>query len=135
MKCNYKPKVTGEITLYDMNCSMMSQLPPLEEDALTTAKTGIIKEFVDNYSLKQGKVYYMLLCKELSYFTLFNMTGNHYVNLIEDELIECLKNVGDILDISKNEDGTALECWVKDKEKTTHCFHFFPYDEGVIECG
>lgn len=81
----------------------------------------------------KGK-YYMLLCNELRYYTLFNMINDSIDSLV-DEVRECAESRGEILDIGLDEStNEAYEIWIKDYEDgEPHVFMFFNYDLGVIE--
>ena len=81
----------------------------------------------------KGK-YYMLLCNELRYYTLFNMINDSIDNLV-DEVRECAESRVEILDIGLDEStNEAYEIWIKDYEDgEPHVFMFFNYDLGVIE--
>lgn len=74
----------------------------------------------------------MLLCKEISYYTLFHI--NPIANeRIEDIVFELLEEYGMFYTLDSYEDH--LEIWVRFKENNEmHVFMFFPYDLGVIEC-
>ena len=46
---------------------------------------------------------------------------------MSDIVIECLSNLGDIIDIN-NENQGSIEVWVKDNEGEAHIGYLFPYD-------
>ena len=75
----------------------------------------------------------MLLCKELSYNTLFHSVDNC---LIEEDFIRELWDVcsylGPIHDISVD-DNDAIAIWAEWEDTGVHCFYLFPYDKGVVE--
>ena len=110
------------LTEYDVNKMIIAQLPALMTDKQLEPSKKLIKEFTHNYILAEA--YYMLLCNELRYYTIFH---------VEDIILECLKNIGVIQQINKTDDGRAIECWVKN-DKGTFMFMLFNYDEGVISC-
>ena len=112
--------------LYDMNKQIIAQLPTLAEDELKEKKYSI-----DALNSKYNNEYYMLYGKEISYFTLFKIIEPQYFSY---EVIECLKNVGDIKAIDLTEDKDAIEAWViADNEAT--CLYLFPYDLGIVQVG
>ena len=74
----------------------------------------------------------MLLVKEISYYTLFVGNSSSNENM-SDIVIECLSNLGSIIDINDESEG-AIEIWIKDNDGEAHIGYLFPYDEGVIEC-
>ena len=73
----------------------------------------------------------MLYGKEISYFTLFKIVEPQYFSY---EVIECLKNVGDIKAIDLTEDKDAIEAWVIADNEVT-CLYLFPYDLGIVQVG
>ena len=68
----------------------------------------------------------MLLLKELSYYTLFVSNDGSDENM-SDVIIECLSNLGSIIDINNESEG-AIEVWIKDSNEEAHIGYFFPYD-------
>ncbi len=112
------------MSLYEVNKSIMAQKPPMKANEAKNA----IKEFVDN--VKNN--YYMMLCKELSYYTLFHMNSLS-TEKIEDIVMEIATDYGVFYSADVYEDH--VEIWVKMKiTGEYHMFMFFPYDMGVIEC-
>lgn len=112
--------------LYDMNKQIIAQLPTLTEDELKEKKYSI-----DALGAKYNNEYYMLYGKEISYFTLFKIVEPQYLSY---EVIECLKNVGEIKAIDLTEDKDAIEAWVMADGEAT-CLYLFPYDLGVVQVG
>ena len=119
------PKV--EMSLYDMNAQLISQLPTLTEEQIYDK----IKE-INEFSSKINSNYYMLLCKEMSYYTVFvKKQYDSEFDTIGDALIACLdwceiKSI-DALD-------NEVEIWVMNEE-TAYCMHFFDYQSGIVEFG
>lgn len=111
---------------YQMNQMMIYGLKDLTEEEIAE-KQKEVQSFV------QGKedTYYMLLCKDCSYYTVFHLIAEG--PKIASEVIECVKELGTIKDIYTVEDGSAIEIWFSDAE-TAHVAYFFPYQKGVIEC-
>lgn len=120
--------VTG-MTLYDLNKSLINQLMPLDDTELYEAGEDILAFCEENRNK-----YYMLLCHELRYFTLFNyyvVTDRPLPN-IEEEVIACAHDIGSIVSVENKDD--AIEIWVKTEEDEVYVMYFFPYDRGVIKC-
>lgn len=125
-------KLEGEglkMSLYDLNQSIISQLPELTE---LDDKINLINEYKTN----TANQYYMLYGKDISYFTLFHcqnpiFTGNYPT--LGEEVIDCLKSIGIIKCIDYTENKDAIEIWV-DYNDTSVCIYLFPYDNGVINC-
>ena len=123
-----KVKMDGniEMSLYDMNKQIMFQMPELNEEKIVAAK-NLIKEYDITFESK----YYMLLCNEYKYYTIFNCE-KQYKETLEDVVFECLNNVGQVVSVDKTEDNAAIEIWVK-LEKEAKVFYLFDYDKGVVE--
>lgn len=119
-----KEAETG-ITLYDLNKIACAKLPPLDSVGLSKAK-----EDINKYINLTGHTYYILLCKDLSYYTVF-VVDQKSNEKIEDVIIECLQYLGDIVNINIDED--VIESWfVKDGEAFVS--YLCAYDGGVIAC-
>lgn len=131
---------TSEIgigTLYDTNKMLVKdKLNELIAERLEE-KWNLVYDYL---KLKSKEVsYFMLLCKERSDYTIFNLSSDkvRISNQIEeatDILInECLKNRGEIRGIDLTEDE-AIEIWLYlEEENTAAAYYLFPYDNGVIE--
>ena len=116
------------MNLYELNKNMVAQLPPLSAEE-RVQKNKEIWEFCE---MAQNE-YYMLLCHELRYFTLFNKTKLKVLSFIEDEVIACAEDLGQIVSIETKEN--AIEIWIKHKNiDEAYVMYFFPYDAGVIKC-
>ena len=132
MNCHLpeEQKVSGNIqmNLYDMNKQIISQLPGLNNEELE-AKKGL---FAD-YEATHEEDYYMLLCNELKYYTVFNMASDRGTAVFVDEVVGCLQDFADeVKSIELNELG-AVEIWFQ-KDEEIYVMYFFPYTQGVIEC-
>lgn len=134
MKANYETKteetkVNGsfEMSLYEMNKQILSQLPTLTDEMLAE-KYALIDEF------GKHKKWCMLLGKELAYYTIF-----HHIEKDADEtfaaaVLDCCAHLGDIKAIDwADEAQNAVEIWVSTPELTT-VLYLFDYSQGVIEC-
>lgn len=123
-------QMNGEISmsLYEINQQIISQLPTHNEEEL---KKDI--EIINKFEKSQNTKYYMLLCKEISYFTGFikEITS---VETLGEVVIDCIKAVGEIKTIDNN-DPVYLDIWVTTKQGETHCMHLFDYQYGVVEFG
>ena len=120
------------ITLYEINKLIISQLPTLNEESIKKAKQ-IIKDYV--YNEEHEDDYYMLLCHELKYFTVFvNDLECNTDEVIENVIIDCLNSVGEIKSIELTEDKEAIEIWITDPEGDTYVMYFFDYGRGIVPC-
>ena len=75
----------------------------------------------------------MLLCRERNYYTMFVKSGCIGINAINESVIDCLHDLGEIISGELTEDKTAIEFWIK-ADDTAYCVYFFGYDAGVVEC-
>lgn len=130
-----EPQDIGELTtassidLYTMNQNIINQLPVYTDEDIDRAEDTIHDWIYNGHRAN----YYMLLCKELSYYTLFHSVDNC---LIEEDFIRELWDVcsylGPIHDISID-DNDAIAIWAEWEDTGVHCFYLFPYDKGVVE--
>ena len=114
------------VSLFEINQSAMTALPAYDDQSIASAKDRIAKWYEKN----KGS-YFMLLSNERRYFTIFHI-GNTSNKPFLEELFDCLMELGEIKDISINEDG-AVECWIT-SENTSYVYYLFNYDRGIIEC-
>ena len=117
-------------TVYECAKGLAAGVGPLSEDDFEEALTGI-RRFL---FVKQNK-YYMLLNKERSDFTLFNLgdrDGIEMNRIVYTELKECIQNRGDIIAAGKTDDENAYEIWISINGEA-FIYYLFPYDLGVIE--
>lgn len=113
------------MSVYDMNCQIISQLSPLTDDE-QHEKSKIITQLIDETRSR----FYMLLCRDINYYTVF-MRMPEAEEMMEEVVIDCAKYIGDIKAIEMV-DG-AVEIWVSNNEGT-YAMYLFPYDEGVEIC-
>ena len=131
MKANYNPKeekkVSGDLkmSLYELNKSAILQLPSYSEDNFKNA-IDLINNFVGNDK------FYMLLGKEISYYTVF-MREPSMTETIGEAVIDCLRCFDNVKSIETTEDRNAIEIWVTATDNPT-VMYLFPYNEGVIIC-
>lgn len=117
------------IDLYSMNQELISHLPVYTDEDMDKAE-DVVHDWVYNGHRAN---YYMLLCKELSYYTLFHSADNCLI--VEDfirELWDVCSYLGPIHDISVD-DNDAIAIWAEWEDTGVHCFYLFPYDKGVVE--
>ena len=119
------------MNLYDLNKSIVNQLTPLTGSEIT-AKMEII------YNLHNSTMnsHYMLLCKEYSYYTIFECDTMLNMPTFGAAVCETINGIGEVYSIEATEDNAAIEIWIKpDGEEDSMVFYLFPYDMGVIYYG
>ena len=94
MKCRLPEeyrKQKPQLTLYDLNKQMVAQLAPIDmtDEEVSKRYTKAFNEFSKNIKNK----YYMLLCRELNYFTLFHKSSKNSETM-GDIVQEILGNYG-----------------------------------------
>lgn len=123
-------KIDTGMSLYELNKQGYAQLLPYDETQIQDAIA-----WINGFSDKNKGKYYMLLCKEISYYTVFEKDFLEYDCLsLGHGVIECLDNVGTIHGIDDNGEG-ALEIWVKTSDEEVYCMLLFNYDVGVVKVG
>lgn len=109
-----------KMKLYDINRQIDTQQKALTDEELT-AKTNMINEWSNEYL----DTYFMLYCKDTSYFTVLHK-NSEVTTLLGSVIIECLKNIGPTTEIEVIDN--AIEIWCDN-----HVMYLFPYDGGVEE--
>ena len=126
MKMSEDIKVNGglNLSLYEMNKQVVSQLPAIDDIAVLTP--------IRKYKNKDGK-YFMLICRDINYYTLFAIDLDSDAR-IEQEVLECLKELGTIKSVEELEDKNVVEIWIQQEGNDPVVMYFFNYDRGVIIC-
>lgn len=120
-------------TLYDFNKQIMSNQKKLNESDLKIIKSELEEWF--NWQIDE---YAMLLCRERYDFTVFHLYENQNPNppeIAAIELINLLKNRGNILSIEKDSNvlNNAWEIWLE-IDKEIFVYYLFNCDDWVIQC-
>lgn len=131
-QCNMNIPNELKLNMYDINKQVISQLPSLSIEEIENKQ-----EVIDEYQNQEQAKYYMLLCNELKYYTVFHIEefdGGNQFSYLSNEVLSCVTGfVDDIKGIDLTEDKNAIEFWfVKNDE--TYVMYLFNYDLGVIEC-
>ena len=113
--------------LYDMNKQIIAQMPNMTKEDIIS--------IINEYHAAMKNSFYMLMFKEISYFTMFyvNQVDESYETLAQ-EVINCGNDWGTIKSAHIVEDGSAIEVWIELPNKEITVGYFFSYNEGVIEC-
>ncbi len=122
-----RDKIDLHMTVYEMNQQIISQLPAYDAE-----KIALAVEKIDAFEKQQNAHYYMLLCKEFSYFTIFEFDNSCIENL-SHAVLDLITDIGNIKSID-NEDPNQIEIWAMVGE-IAYCFHLFNYDAGVVAFG
>ena len=124
-------EITGaelQYSLYELNKSIIMALPDATEDDI---KDGL--ESINEFDEKVGAKYYMLLCKEISYYTVLRRRKIKCEDAtVGEATIACLRSLGTIKSIDILED--AVEIWVK-IDDDVFCLYLFDYTNGVVDFG
>lgn len=123
-----------EVSLYWMNQKLISGMPELTMEQRRAIGETLIPDWLSRYEDN----YYMLLCKELSYYTVFHFDrpfekeGQDF-DRFWNEMQEVLDSVILIKVVEEDTNGAIAVWgeWLGDGE--IHCFYLFPYSQGVVE--
>ena len=124
-----KPK----ITLYDFNKENMAQIDPYTKQDLEKLCNQVAEHIWGDFFYKkpEDKTYWMLLCRERNDYTVFCIKDS-MVELAE-AIKDCLVNRGQVLDITKQEDGN-YEIWIRDYlTRENVVYYLFDYNSAIIE--
>lgn len=120
-------------TLYDFNKQILSKQKKLNQFEIDQIKSEIEEWFnwqIDGYA--------MLLCRERYDFTIFHLYEKQNSNpckIAVTELIDLLKNRGNILSIEKDSNtiNNAWEIWLN-IDGEVFAYYLFNCDDWVIQC-
>lgn len=120
-------KPTFELDNYDIHKQLYAQMEPNQEK-IGRQLTSIGAWFSAKYPCK----FWMCMCKEISWYTVFHLKGMNYEKA-KEELRKTLEFRGTIVDIEYVHAEDAYECWIKNPEGEIEMYYLFPYDWGVVE--
>lgn len=113
--------------VYDMNKQIIAQMSDF-----TTEKTLEAVQTIKNYDQQFSEAkFFMLLCNELKYYTVFVKDNGQYE--MSEEVIACAAELGKLKSVELAENG-AVEIWVHPEDDDPHVLYFFNYDAGVVIC-
>jgi hypothetical protein len=121
------PQGKINLSVYDMNKQIISQLGAADDITLLTP--------VRKFKNKGGK-YFMLICRDINYYTLFTVDEDGEER-IEREVLNCVKDIGELRSAEEIDGTEAIEIWIQPKEEygtDPLVMYFFNYDKGVIVC-
>lgn len=112
----------NQVRLYDLNKSIMGQMPAIEKEKVVK----VLNEYFDKFETIPA--YHMLLAAENRDFSVFEFLdeiNDEKVSVMVNEIVELLESRGVVKDISMN--GNDVDIWVNDV-----FFKLFDYSWGVI---
>lgn len=118
------------MTIYQINQQVIPQLPNLDADQI---QNGI--NIIDQFTRPNS--YYMLLCRDINYYTIFTTGNENSKETVGQATIDCFSYMNaELKAIDLTDDGSAVEIWfvVPDENLPAMCAYLFQYDEGVIAC-
>lgn len=119
------------MSLYELNKSIIAQCNPLEIEDISE-KINLF----DQFNIDANNLHYMLLCKEYSYYTIFEFDPMTSMPTFGAAVCEIISNIGTVYSIELTQDEQAIEIWIKpDGTDELFVFYLFPYDSGVVYYG
>ena len=119
------------MNLYDLNQSIVSQLP-----ALTKQDIAARMDVIHNLHNDSMNKHYMLLCKDYNYYTIFECDTMLNMPSFGVAVCDIITDIGEVFSIDATEDKNAIEIWIKpNEENNPFVFYLFPYDSGVVYYG
>ena len=130
-----KTEFKGEglsMSLYELNKSIIAQLPTKP----TYAEQGEDRKLINKFFNSIGRTSYMLLCKDISYYTIFTYEGNKMANYetLGAAVLDCLQDVGQFVCADITEDGNAVEIWVRTEDDNI-CMYLFKCADLMVTYG
>ena len=119
----------AQVSLYQLNQDIMSNQPALSGDGVRKGQL----EFFDWISKQpDNSKFYMLLCHELNYYTVFHINDTATKEDFWNELYDIAKELGTLK--AMEIDSGCFSIWVDwPQDNISHLFYLFPYDRGVVE--
>lgn len=117
------------MNLYEFNKKIYQNAPNLD---LKNEDFNKVKFLLDDFYNSSKSKYYMLLCKDLSYYTVF-IEDDKINRDFSLEVIETLLSLGKIKDLAKTKEN-VLEIWFENNSEI-FCAYMFDYKNGVVLFG
>lgn len=131
-------KINGsfEMTNYDLNKQLIRSLDPISQEEIER-----LQESFKNMCEFNCNQYYMLLCADQSYYTIFKMTRTpqNSITSFYNTLQEIIEEFGTLITFSEAVSSPpSLELWIRpndqpEDKKEVFCYYLFPYDGGIVE--
>lgn len=118
------------LNLYEFNKTLISQLPILED--FTEAI-----EIIQNILYGHENEHFMLLCKDISYYTVFYKTEEIFCDFetFGEAVIACAEDIGKVISIDYIEDQNAIEIWVRTEQNENLCMYLFNCESMFVSFG
>lgn len=131
-KQEHEGDVAASMSLYECNRMLMSK-----RASLTPEEIAEKAQYLEDWFEKNPDRYFMLLCNELHYFTIFHQcttTFGTFTKLAKEVLNLIEEYIGNIKAIEVDTNGViAIWGWQHEEDELPHCFYLFPYGQGVVE--
>ena len=119
------------MSMYELNQQAYKNVKPMTKEKINNAVFDILDYMEKHIDCK----YYMLLCRELNDYTLFNKINVSSFQTSARTVIEIASSRGALLDVRPNEEMGYIEFWVKhNSDNEPHMYLFFNAADFVIEC-
>ena len=120
-----------ELTAYDLNKQIISQMPILEDwtESKTVLNTFINKSIYNDY---------LLLCKDISYYTIFQKSSDVFTHFSSfgEAVLTCASDIGDIIAVDYMDTTNTVEIWVRKKESNENlCMVLFECHDFIVTYG
>lgn len=117
------------MNLYDLNKNIINQMKPMTQGEFYDKANDII---FDLFITKPVNYYFMLLCKEYNYYTIF---APGEMDKVEEDFVSAVlgivEELGPVYEIERTEG--SIEFWIKPEGcEEPMIFILFPYDAGVV---
>ena len=124
------PEGGVSMTLYELAKTAVSQMPILED---LTDSHSIIKHF---FEAEENAEHFLLLCKEISYYTIFKQVDYGYdFKTLSEAVITCAQDIGEIVDINYTEEQGNVEIWVRTPKNEDLCMLLFNCESFIVTFG
>ena len=126
----YKANGGLNLNLYEFNKTLVSQLPILEDF------TEAVK-IIQNILLGRENEHFMLLCKDISYYTIFYKAEENVCNFktFGEAVITCAEDIGKVISVDYIEDQNAVEIWVRTEQNENLCMYLFNCEKMFVSFG
>lgn len=115
-------------TLYEFNQMAYKQVKPIAPAKASEMIFNIGMWFSSDPTYK----YFMLLCRELNDYTIFDFRSYNY-SKGEEELSELIHSRGQVLDIQYDHENDNYDIWIKSKQDgEPHMYKLFDCNDFVI---